>query len=103
MNLTATKPSSATLITRPINNWKTAVATRFTAHPSHVNFAALEADDAPLREATSCNADGIAHAGGNSRSRCCRAVRGCDPAYERGDYATAAFGLHDRVPCGAVE
>jgi uncharacterized protein YndB with AHSA1/START domain len=35
----------------------------------------LGADDEPLREATSCNADDIAYVGGNSRSRCCWAGR----------------------------
>ena len=38
--------------------------------------ATLETDYAPLREATSCHADGIAHAGGYRRSRRCRAVGG---------------------------
>src|SRR5271154_6370046 len=37
----------------------------------------LEADDAPLREVTSGNADGIAHAGGDGGRRCCRTTGGC--------------------------
>jgi allantoinase len=32
--------------------------------PSHVTAPAFEADDAALREGTSCNADGITHAVG---------------------------------------
>jgi Rap1a immunity proteins len=35
--------------------------------PMRLPPATLETDDAPLREATSCHADDIAHAGGNGR------------------------------------
>jgi TPR repeat protein len=42
----------------------------------------------PLRKATACNADGIAHAGGGSRSRC-RAARNALYAWLHRDYATA--------------
>jgi hypothetical protein len=49
---------------------------RGTGSLSHVTSGdTLQADDAPLREAASCNADCVAHADGYSTSRFGRPVR----------------------------